>query len=105
MVRGFLPAGVAATVGLVTSVAIGLVYWPAGLILAACLILAGVLGPMATIRSARAAELARQEQATDLSATALTAIDGGSELSVAGRMPHLLADLDRVERHLAATRD
>ena len=105
VVRGFLPAGVAATVGLVTSVAIGLVYWPAGLILAACLILAGVLGPMATIRSARAAELARQEQATDLSATALTAIDGGSELSVAGRMPHLLADLDRVERHLAATRD
>ncbi|ETJ42314.1 ABC superfamily ATP binding cassette transporter, ABC protein CydC, partial [human gut metagenome] len=41
VVRGFLPAGVAATVGLVTSVAIGLVYWPAGLILAACLILAG----------------------------------------------------------------
>nr|WP_300337567.1 thiol reductant ABC exporter subunit CydC [Actinomyces sp.] len=105
VVRGFLPAGVAATVGLVTSVAIGLVCWPAGLVLAACLVLAGVLGPMATIRSARAAELARQEQATDLSAIALTAINGGSELSVAGRMPRLLADLDRVEQHLAATRD
>ncbi|WP_172120809.1 thiol reductant ABC exporter subunit CydC [Actinomyces faecalis] len=105
VVRGFLPAGVAATVGVVTSLAMGLVYWPAGLVLAACLLLAGVLGPVATIRSARAAELARQEQATDLAATALTAIDGGSELSVAGRMLALLTGLDEVERHLATTRD
>lgn len=105
VVRGWLPVAVAATVGVTSSLAVGLVYWPAGLILAACLLLAGVVGPLATIRAARTAELSRQEQATDLSATVLTAIDGGSELSVAGRMPRLLAHLDGLERHLAATRD
>lgn len=105
VVRAWLPVGVAASVGAASSLAVGLVYWPAGVVLASCLVLAGLIGPAATIRAARAAELARQEQATDLAATVLTAVDGGAELSVAGRMPALLRHLDGIERHLATVRD
>lgn len=105
VVRAWLPVAVAATVGLASSLAVAAVYWPAGLVLATCLVLAGLIGPAATIRSARTAELARQAQATDLSATVLTAIDGGAELSVAGQMPGLLTHLDASERRLATIRD
>ncbi|WP_194784826.1 thiol reductant ABC exporter subunit CydC [Actinomyces haliotis] len=105
VVRSYLPMAVAGSVGLLTAVGVGIVYWPAGLILGLCLLLSGVGGPLITMRSARAAELARQEQATDLSATVLTALDGGSELSVSGRMPRVMESLAGVEHHLATTRD
>ena len=44
VVRAYLPAAVAAVLGTATSLGVGVVYWPAGLILAACLLLSG-LGP------------------------------------------------------------
>lgn len=56
VVRAYLPLAVAASVGAATSIGVGLVFWPAGLILAACLLLAGIVGPLATVRAARAAE-------------------------------------------------
>ena len=105
VIRAYLPVAIAIAVSTGTVVGIMIVHWPAGLILAACLFLSGVVGPAITVRSARAAELARQEQATDLSAHALTAIESGSELSVSGRMPRLMEEVTRAEKHLAASRD
>ena len=105
VVRGYLPMAVAASVGAVTSIGLALIHPAAGLVLAACLLLAGVVGPLVTIRAARTAELARQEQATDLSATVLTALEGGDELSVSGRLPRLMDELAALEARLASTRD
>lgn len=105
VIRAYLPVAIAIAVSTGTVVGIMIVHWPAGLILAACLFLSGVVGPAITVRSARAAELARQEQATDLAAHALTAIESGSELSVSGRMPRLMEEVARAEKHLAASRD
>lgn len=105
VVRSLLPLAVAATVGVGTSVALALIHPAAGLIVAACLLLSGVAGPLVTIRSARRAELARQEQSTELSATVLTALESGSELNVSGRMAPVMAELGALERHLAASRD
>ncbi|ALC98967.1 ABC transporter [Actinomyces sp. oral taxon 414] len=105
VVRAWLPAAVAAGTGALTALAVGLIHPPAGLALGACLLLAGIAGPLVTIRSARAAELARTEQAADLSATLLTALEHGGELNVAGRMPAVMKDLEDLEHRLAAARD
>ncbi|WP_273121064.1 thiol reductant ABC exporter subunit CydC [Actinomyces dentalis] len=105
VVRAWLPAAVAAGTGALTALAVGLIHPPAGLVLGACLLLAGIAGPLVTMRSARAAELARTERAADLSAALLTALEGGAELSAAGRMPAVMEDLEDLERGLAAARD
>ena len=105
VVRGYLPMAVAASVGVATSVGLAAVHPAAGLVLASCLLLAGAVGPLVTIRAARTAELARQEQATDLSATVLAALEGGDELSVSGRLPRLMDELAGLEARLASTRD
>lgn len=105
MVRACLPVCVAACVSAASCLAVALVHPPAGIILGCCLLLAGVIGPLLTIRAARAAELARQEQAADLAATVLTALEGGSELNVRGRMPPVMDELADLETHLARTRD
>jgi len=97
VVRSYLPMAVAACVGSATSIGMALIHPASGLILAACLLLAGMVGPLVTARAARASELARQGHATDLSAIVLTALEGGDELSVSGRLPRLMDELAGLE--------
>lgn len=105
IVRGCLPVAVAASVSTATSIGVGLILPEAGLVLAGCLLLAGVVGPLVSIRAARAAERARQQQANDVSATVLTALESGDELSVSGGLPRLMSGLADLEASLATTRD
>lgn len=105
VVRSYLPMAVAACVGSAASIGMALIHPASGLILAACLLLAGAVGPLVTARAARASELARQEHATDLSAIVLTALEGGDELSVSGRLPRLMNELAGLEARLSSARD
>lgn len=105
VVRSYLPMAVAACVGSATSIGMALIHPASGLILAACLLLAGAVGPLVTARAARTSELARQEHATDLSAIVLTALEGGDELSVSGRLPRLMDELSGLEARLSSARD
>ena len=105
VVRAYLPATVAAVLGAVTSVGVGLVYWPAGLILAICLLLSGLGAPLATIRSARMVEQARQRQATELSAEVLAVLEGAPELMVCGRLADSMHQVASREENLVHLRD
>ena len=105
VVRAYLPATVAAVLGAVTSVGVGLVYWPAGLILAICLLLSGLGAPLATIRSARMVEQARQRQATELSAEVLAVLEGAPELMVCGRLADSMHQVASREENLVRLRD
>jgi len=105
VVRSYLPTAVAACVGSAASIGMALIHPASGLILAACLLLAGAIGPLVTARAARASELARQEHATDLSAIVLTVLEGGDELSVSGRLPRLMDELAGLEARLSSARD
>ena len=105
VVRAYLPATVAAVLGAATSVGVGLVYWPAGLILAICLLLSGLGAPLATIRSARMVEQARQRQATELSAEVLAVLEGAPELMVCGRLADSLHQVASREENLVRLRD
>ena len=105
VVRAYLPAAVAAVLGAATCLGVGVVYWPAGLILLACLLLSGLVGPLATIRSARIAEQARQRQATELSAEVLAVLEGAPELSVSGRLAGSMRQVASREESLTRLRD
>ena len=105
VVRAYLPAVVAAVLGAATAVGIGLVYWPAGLILATCLLLSGLGAPLATIRSARIAEQARQQQASELSADVLAVLEGAPELTVSGRLTDSMRQIASRETSLVRLRD
>ena len=105
VVRAYLPAMVAAVLGAATSVGVGLVYWPAGLILATCLLLSGLGAPLATIRSARMVEQARQRQATELSAEVLAVLEGAPELMVCGRLADSMRQVASREENLVRLRD
>ena len=105
VVRAYLPAAVAAVLGTATSLGVGVVYWPAGLILAACLLLSGLGAPLATIRSARLSEQARQRQATELSAEVLAVLEAAPELTVSGRLPDSMRQAASREESLAHLRD
>ena len=105
VVRAYLPAAVAAVLGAATSVGVGLVYWPAGLILAICLLLSGLGAPLATIRSARMVEQARQRQATELSAEVLAVLEGAPELMVCGRLADSMHQVASREENLVRLRD
>ena len=59
VVRAYLPMWVAGVVGAATSLGVALVHPPAGAVLAACLLLAGVVGPAATVRAGPGAARAR----------------------------------------------
>ena len=105
VVRAYLPAAVAAVLGAATCLGIALVYWPAGLILLACLLLSGLVAPLATIRSARIAEQARQRQATELSAEVLAVLEGAPELTVSGRLAGSMRQVASREESLSRLRD
>ena len=105
VVRAYLPAAVAAVLGATTCLGVGVVYWPAGLILLACLLLSGLVAPLATIRSARIAEQARQRQATELSAEVLAVLEGAPELTVSGRLAGSMRQVASREESLSRLRD
>ena len=105
VVRAYLPAAVAAVLGAATCLGVVLVYWPAGLILLACLLLSGLVAPLATIRSARIAEQARQRQATELSAEVLAVLEGAPELTVSGRLAGSMRQVASREESLTRLRD
>ncbi|QDB79822.1 thiol reductant ABC exporter subunit CydC [Georgenia wutianyii] len=105
VVRGLLPAAVAAAVGVGT---VTLVAWlnPAiGAVLAACLLIAGLVGPLLSMRAARLDELAQAEARSDLSSGAMTMLEGAAELTVSGRLPRARAALAATERRLARAKD
>ena len=105
VVRALLPAAVAGVVGLGTVVLVTWLNPLSGLVLAACLLLAGTLGPLLAARGARAAEVAATEARADLAATAMTLVDSGAELTVNGRYSALRDTLRAQEDNLATLQD
>ncbi|MCC2335607.1 thiol reductant ABC exporter subunit CydC [Cellulomonas wangsupingiae] len=105
VVRGLLPAAVAATLGVGTSVAMALFWPPAGAALAACLLAAGVLAPWLAARGARTAEARGAAARGRMSATSLGVLDDAGPLAVSGRLPGELDALRAADADLARATD
>ncbi|NKY12257.1 hypothetical protein HGA09_17870, partial [Cellulomonas hominis] len=108
VVRGLLPAAVAAVLGLGTVVAMGLFLPAAGLTLAACLLLAGVVAPWLAQRAARTTERRAADARAEMAATALGLLEDAllaraGDVRVGGDEPRAALDQpdrpgDRLER-------
>lgn len=105
VVRGLLPAAVAALLGVGSVTAMSLFWPPAGAALAACLLLAGVLAPLLSLRALRVAETRAVEGRAASTAAALAALDGAGPLAVAGRLDDVVADLRAADRAVASAAD
>ncbi|MCM3659669.1 thiol reductant ABC exporter subunit CydC [Georgenia satyanarayanai] len=105
VVRALLPAAVAAAVGVGTVTLVAWLHPGIGAVLAACLLLAGVAGPLLTVRAARLDELAQARARTELTAGAMAMVEGAAELTVSGRLPRARAALAGTEQRLARAKD
>lgn len=105
VVRAIMPATVALTVGIGTVTLVAWLHPVSGLILAACLLLAGILGPVMAARGARAAERSALETRAEISATAMTLVDYGPELTVNGTYAALRDRLRDAESRLSRLQD
>lgn len=105
VVRALLPAAVSLVVGLGSVILVAAFLPSAAVVLAACLLLAGVLSPWLTARGARRAEQALAGERAELSAAALTVVDSAGELQVSGRTGTLLEAVRRSDERLAAQAD
>ncbi|WP_431836629.1 thiol reductant ABC exporter subunit CydC [Cellulomonas sp. Y8] len=105
VVRGLLPAAVAAVLGLGTVVAMGLFLPAAGLTLAVCLVLAGVVAPWLAQRAARATEQRAADARAEMAATSLGLLEDAGPLAVQGRTGTELDRLRAADADLARATD
>jgi len=105
VVRGLLPAAVATVLGLGTVVAMGLFLPAAGLTLAVCLVLAGVVAPWLAQRASRATEQRAAAARAEMAATSLGLLEDAGPLAVQGRTGAELARLRAADADLARATD
>ncbi|WP_296665964.1 thiol reductant ABC exporter subunit CydC [Demequina sp.] len=98
VVRALIPLGVAAAVSAIAVAIVASLVPVAGLVLAVCLLLAGVVPAMLTARSARIAAVQGTLARAEVTTAALSAMDGATEHRVWG-VSHEAADaLQRADR-------
>ncbi|WP_022867999.1 thiol reductant ABC exporter subunit CydC [Schaalia vaccimaxillae] len=102
VVKTLLPAWMSAIVGIGVVGGITLISVPAGLILAGCLVVAGIVAPLLSMRSARVAQQALTHARSELSATTMAIMDGATELQVSGMMPSMRQSVESTEDALTA---
>jgi ATP-binding cassette subfamily C protein CydC len=105
VVRGLLPIGVAVVVSTGSAVLVGVFLPTAGVALALCLVLAGVVAPWWALRAARTAEEQASDARTEISAATVSLLDSAAELQVSGRLASVLDRLREGEAALARATD
>ena len=104
VVKSFLPFAVAGIVGLGTVVGFAFLSVPSALILAAGLLVSGLIAPAITARSVRLAESEEQAAKQDLAVTTLATMESSEELAVAGDLPAAYGRLNAASTRLNAAR-
>ncbi|RVW00718.1 thiol reductant ABC exporter subunit CydC [Rhodococcus xishaensis] len=98
VVRALIPIAVACVLALSAVMLLGLISPDAALVLAASLLVSGVLAPWLSARAARLAESESAAASAVFSETAVTALDHAAELRVAGRLGDVLGRAETTNR-------
>lgn len=98
VVRGIIPVGVALTVSAAAVAIVAPLLPVAGVVLAVCLLAAGVVPAVLTLRSARIAADVGTRARADVTAAALSAIDGAAEHRVWGETGRAARELRNADR-------
>ncbi len=105
VVRALIPVGVAMVLGVGTSIAMGVLWLPAGIALAVCLLVAGWLAPTMTAVSVRRAEQRAAAARARMNSVALGMLDDAGPMTVAGRTPAEVARLADADADIARAVD
>jgi ATP-binding cassette subfamily C protein CydC len=98
LVRALVPIGVAAVLGVAATAVIAVISPAAAVILAICLLVAGVLAPGLAARAVHAQEAVARRLQSDRDIAAVTALEHAAELRVAGRLPTLITQAQQRQR-------
>ena len=105
VVRAWIPAGVAACVGLGSVVLVGAFLPAAGATLLGCLLLTGVLAPWLASRAAASVERAGAAARAEVTGRTLELLEDGQQLRVAGRIDARRAALRDADARLSRSTD
>lgn len=105
LVRAVLPIAVATVLSVAAIGVIAVISVPAAVVLAGCLLVAGVLAPWLSARGAAAQEELARGHHAERDIAAMTALEHGPELQVSGRLPGVIADSERHQRDWGAALD
>jgi ATP-binding cassette subfamily C protein CydC len=98
LVRALLPFGVAAVLAVSAVVAVGIISPPAAVILAICLLVAGIVAPVLSSRAAHAQEVVARQHHSARDVAAMLALEHAPELRVAGRLRDIVSESRRRQR-------
>lgn len=105
VVRSMVPAGVAVVTSLGSVILLGVLLPAAGVALALCLVLAGVVTPWLAARAAARTEARGAAARGEVTALSLEILEESAPLCVSGRFGARLADLDAADARLSAVAD
>jgi ATP-binding cassette subfamily C protein CydC len=105
VVRSIVPAGVAVVTSLGSVILLGVLLPSAGVALALCLVLAGVVTPWLAARAAARTEARGAAARGEVTALSLEILEESAPLRVSGRFGARLADLDAADARLSAVAD
>ena len=105
VVRSIVPAGVAVVTSLASVILLGVLLPAAGVALAFCLVLAGIVTPWLAARAAARTEARGAAARGEVTALSLEILEEAAPLRVSGRFGARLADLDAADARLSAVAD
>lgn len=105
VVRSVVPTLVAVAVSAGAVVIVGALSPTIGLALALCLLVSGFAAPAFSALAVRRAEIDGAAARGEVSAAAMTVLDGAAELTVSARLEEVLSGLRRAESDLQTARD
>ncbi|WP_102141154.1 ATP-binding cassette domain-containing protein [Mycobacterium hubeiense] len=98
VVRAVLPIAVAAVLGVAAVVTVGVISPTAAAVLAAGLIVAGVIAPWLAARAVTATEAVAVQYHSGRDVAAMLALEHAPELRVSGRLPDVITESERQHR-------
>jgi ATP-binding cassette subfamily C protein CydC len=105
LVRALVPIGVAAVLALGATVAVGVISPAAAIVLAICLLIAGVVAPRLAGRAAATQEEIARQHHSERDTSAMIALEHAPELRVAGVLPDVIAESQRRQHAWGAALD
>lgn len=98
LVRGIVPIGVAAVLAVSAVAAVAMMSPGAAVVLAVCLVAAGVIAPWLAARAVTAEEAAALQHHSARDVSTMIVLDHGPELRVSGRLDEWIVECERQQR-------
>lgn len=98
LVRALVPIGVAVVLALAATAVVAVISPAAAVVLAACLLIAGLVAPRIAGRAAAAREDVARQHHSERDTSAMLALEHAPELRVAGLLPDVIAESRRRQR-------